>query len=193
MTSDPKFDIDKFNKEMSDLYFKCEKDAKSARLRRTRGYSFEYGVVQKLKSLEGWDARRLGGSSTGLPDIVATYNQRGILLVMECKSKDANVISIPDDQVQRLMTTASLFGFYGNRWLVFAFKFKANKDDLCRQKLQYRFVPIRASTYHVIRKVIYNLRTDLCTFNTIDNNGEPCEVTKTAAKALSTLLSVVVS
>ncbi len=40
-------------------------------IRRSRGYAFEHGLVERFNGLGDWRARRLGGSSTGLPDIVA--------------------------------------------------------------------------------------------------------------------------
>lgn len=138
---------------------------KTSRLRRSRGYSFEYNLVMALKSRMGWNARRLGGSSTGLPDIVATHNGMGRLLVIECKSKDANSISIPDKQVHRLITTVELFGFYRRPWIVFAFKFKANDKDPLRQNLQYRYVAIPAGRYDEITNVSYSLKEDRCRYD----------------------------
>ena len=44
--------------------------------RRSRGYSFEHNLVININALPDWYARRLGGSSTGLPDIVAVNNKR---------------------------------------------------------------------------------------------------------------------
>ena len=46
-------------------------------------------------------ARRLGGSSTGLPDIVAVNNTESILLSIEAKSGTSNSIYVPDDQIGR--------------------------------------------------------------------------------------------
>ena len=133
---------------------------KSSRLRRTRGYSFEYDLVQKFKATENWDARRLGGSSTGLPDVVATNNYKGILMVIECKSGDTNLLKVPDDQVQRCFDTAKLFGFYDYRYVIFAFKFKKNKER-GRPKLEYRYLVIEASRFTKITGLEYSLKSDL--------------------------------
>ena len=49
-------------------------------IRRSRGYNFEYRLVKQLNTGE-WIARRLGGSSTGLPDIVAVNNTDSIIII----------------------------------------------------------------------------------------------------------------
>ena len=54
------------------------------RIRRNRGYSFEHVLVQKLNT-NAWNARRLGGSSANLPDIIAVNNKESIFLYIEEK------------------------------------------------------------------------------------------------------------
>ena len=46
-------------------------------------------------------AKRLGGSSVGLPDIVAVNNNKGILLVIEAKSGTGESLYVPSDQIER--------------------------------------------------------------------------------------------
>ena len=132
---------------------------KTSRLRRSRGYSFEYDLVQKFKATENWDARRLGGSSTGLPDVVATNNYKGIFMVIECKSGDTDILRVPDDQVQRCYDTANLFGFYNFKYIVFAFKFKKNKEK-GRDKLEYRYLPVKPSHFTKLTGLYYNIKKE---------------------------------
>lgn len=112
--------------------------AESSKLRRNRGYVFEYNLTDRFMDLQvdGWNARRLGGSSTGLPDIVAMNNKTGILVTIECKSGEANTLHIPDDQLERCRETMRLFSYYPHRFFIAAFKFKGLRK---KRKLCYRF------------------------------------------------------
>jgi Holliday junction resolvase len=92
-------------------------------LRRSRGYAFEHDLVGRFNFAEDWWARRLGGSSTGLPDIVVTNNRTGTLLVLECKSTYSNEVYIPPDQVERCQTVCDGFGYYTDKHIIFAIKF----------------------------------------------------------------------
>lgn len=98
--------------------------------RRERGYSFEKTIVDFFNKHPGWQARRLGGSSTGLPDIVITNNNnKSILYTVEAKSrKNDNKAIIENDQIVRCFDVLHLFGIYKTREVVFAFKFMANKE-----------------------------------------------------------------
>jgi Holliday junction resolvase len=110
------------------------------RLRRSRGYSFEYNLVNAFNTADGWAARRLGGSSSGLPDLVVTNKDRSILYSIECKSGEANILTIPADQILRCLDiTNNFLTAYKNRYIVFAFKFKGT----AKRKLQYRFVIVK--------------------------------------------------
>jgi Holliday junction resolvase len=103
-------------------------------IRQQRGYSFEYKIVTEVNKMDGWVARRLGGSSTGLPDIVATNNQKSRLIVAELKSLTpralktsknlaSSVLYIPQDEAARCVNVARMFGVYKYPEVVFAFKF----------------------------------------------------------------------
>ena len=67
-------------------------------IRRSRGYSYEHSLVQRLNS-GSWIARRLGGSSTGLPDIVAVNNSEATLLSIEAKSGTGDALYVQPDQL----------------------------------------------------------------------------------------------
>jgi Holliday junction resolvase len=105
-------------------------------IRRSRGYAFEHGLVEKLNSTPNWWARRLGGSSTGLPDVVATNNVEGILLAIECKSTVGNAVYIPPDQVERCVEVCKGFSWYKERHVIFAVKFGRNRSG---RKLTYYY------------------------------------------------------
>jgi len=74
-----------------------------------------------------WHARRLGGSSTGLPDIVAVNNTDGILLTIEAKSGTSDILYVPQDQVERCLDVRNMFGIYPTRHIILAFKFMSKK------------------------------------------------------------------
>jgi len=100
--------------------------------RRNRGYSFEYDLVNRFNNIPNWYARRLGGSSTGLPDIVATSNH-GSVLSIECKSTVGDNAYVPVDQVERCITTLDLFSLYPKKRIIFAFKFGQKKGYKLRE------------------------------------------------------------
>jgi len=95
-------------------------------IRHSRGYSYEHALVQRLNR-GFWNARRLGGSSTGLPDIVAVNNADGILLTIEAKSGTSDILYVPQDQLERCMKIRNMFGIYPTRHIVLAFKFMSKK------------------------------------------------------------------
>ena len=95
-------------------------------IRRSRGYSFEHTLVQRLNS-GVWNARRLGGSSTGLPDIIAVNNMDAILLTIEAKSGTGDILYVPQDQIERCLLIRKMFSFYKIRHIILAFKFMSKK------------------------------------------------------------------
>ncbi|MEW5839895.1 hypothetical protein [Nitrososphaera sp.] len=95
-------------------------------IRRSRGYAYEHGLVERLNK-HGFVARRLGGSSTGLPDIVAVNNGEGILLTIEAKSGTSDILYVPQDQIERCLMVREMFSIYPRRHVVFAFKFMSKK------------------------------------------------------------------
>jgi Holliday junction resolvase len=96
-------------------------------IRRSRGYAYEHGLVERFNALDGWHARRLGGSSTGLPDIVALNNKEGILLTIEAKSGTSDILYVPKDQIERCKMVRNMFSIYPTRHVIFAFKFMSKK------------------------------------------------------------------
>lgn len=114
--------------------------------RRSRGYSFEYTLVQGFNDTKKWKAKRLGGSSSGLPDIVATNKEKGTVYAIECKSGDTDILYIPKDQLDRCKDiTDNFLSYYPKRLVVLAFKFKANKKKT--RKLHYYFLITNSLKY----------------------------------------------
>lgn len=100
-----------------------------ANIRRSRGYGFEHTLVQKFNKTR-WDARRLGGSSTNLPDIVAVNNAHSILLSIEAKSGTSDNLYVPSDQIERCIQIKKMFGVYRTSHAILAFKFMRKKRVL---------------------------------------------------------------
>lgn len=130
--------------------------------RRSRGYNFEYNIVNAFNDhhSKDWTARRLGGSSTGLPDVVATNKSKSILYAIEAKSAQSDIIYIPRDQIERCLDiTEKFLTAYKTRLVVFGFKFKANKKK--GRKLQYRF-NLMSNGYGLpdhLKGISYNIKT----------------------------------
>jgi len=95
-------------------------------IRRSRGYSYEHTLVQRLNN-RVWHARRLGGSSTGLPDIIAVNNTDGVLLTIEAKSGTSDILYVPQDQIERCLLLRNMFYIYPERHVILAFKFMSKK------------------------------------------------------------------
>lgn len=105
-------------------------------VRRSRGYSYEHSLVHRL-NVGDWCARRLGGSSAGLPDIVAVNNKKSVLLSIEAKSGTGDALYIPQDQIHRCIMIQNMFSYYKRRYTIFAFKFMKKKRYRRRGQVVY--------------------------------------------------------
>ena len=123
-------------------------------LRQARGYAFEKSIVNSFNQ-SGWTARRLGGSTSDLPDIVATNSGKQMLFSMECKSTIGDACYVPTDQLLRCYDILRMFNVYPWRYIVLAFKFAKPKTK--GKKLQY--------WYFVVDDMagLNNIRTVKCT------------------------------
>jgi Holliday junction resolvase len=94
------------------------------RKRHSRGYSYEDWLVKELRK-KGWNARRLGGASNNLPDILATNNEvPPTMYSIEAKSiTKGNYAYIPKDQIIRCAKMLDMFPAYERRYIIYAFKF----------------------------------------------------------------------
>jgi len=106
--------------------------------RQSRGYVFENKIVESFTG-GGWQCRRLGGSSANNPDEIATYNEKGILLIFEAKSTVGQYCYIPVDQIERFNEIKSMFGYYKIKKYIFAFKFGNKKKKGITKYYYYIF------------------------------------------------------
>jgi Holliday junction resolvase len=124
-------------------------------IRRSRGYAYEHTLVQRLNN-GAWHARRLGGSSTGLPDIVAVNNADGILLTIEAKSGTSDILYVPQDQVERCLLIRNMFGIYSQRHIILAFKFMSKKRF--RRKNETVYENRKLLEYYKVADVVADMR-----------------------------------
>jgi Holliday junction resolvase len=107
-----------------------------ANIRRSRGYGFEHSLVLRLND-GSWIARRLGGSSTGLPDIVAVNNREATLLSIEAKSGTGEALYVRPDQLKRCLLVRDMFGYYRRKHVILAFKFMRKKRFTRKKEVVY--------------------------------------------------------
>jgi Holliday junction resolvase len=93
-------------------------------------------LVQRLNN-GFWIARRLGGSSTGLPDLVAVNNRKATLLSIEAKSGTGEALYVRPDQIQRCLLIRDMFGYYKTKHVVLAFKFMRKKRYTRKKQVIY--------------------------------------------------------
>ena len=113
-------------------------------------------LVQRLNNGQ-WRARRLGGSSTGLPDIVAVNNDSGILLTIEAKSGTSDILYVPLDQIERCIIVRNMFSIYPERHIILAFKFMGKKRF--RRKNETVYESRRLMEYYKIADIVTGMKT----------------------------------
>jgi Holliday junction resolvase len=113
-------------------------------------------LVQRLNNGQ-WRARRLGGSSTGLPDIVAVNNDSGILLTIEAKSGTSDILYVPLDQIERCIIVRNMFGIYPERHIILAFKFMGKKRF--RRKNETVYESRRLMEYYKVADIVTGMKT----------------------------------
>ena len=99
-----------------------------------------------------WRARRLGGSSTGLPDIVAVNNDSGTLLTIEAKSGTSDILYVPLDQIERCIIVRNMFSIYPERHIILAFKFIGKKRF--RRKNETVYESRRLMEYYKVADIV---------------------------------------
>ena len=108
--------------------------------RQSRGYVWEKTIVKYFSS-DGWFARRVGSATSDMPDIIITNNEKDILWAIEAKSTFSDTVYIDNEQIIRCKIILDMFANYKKRYIVFAFKFSANKEK-GRDKLHYYFFKV---------------------------------------------------
>lgn len=111
--------------------------------------------MQRLNNAQ-WRARRLGGSSTGLPDIVAVNNDAGILLTIEAKSGTSDILYVPLDQIERCLMVRNMFGIYPERHIILAFKFMGKKRF--RRKNETVYESRRLTEYYKVADIVIGMK-----------------------------------
>ncbi len=109
--------------------------------RRQRGYAFEKYLVQRFNDKSGWSAKRLGSPSTALPDVMGINDMYKTVIAIEAKSTVANIVYVPQDQIERCRDWINQFGVYDVKKVILAFKFGQTiqkiKDKFVSRKLIY--------------------------------------------------------
>ena len=149
-------------------------------IRRSRGYNYEHTLVQRLNN-GVWHARRLGGSSTGLPDIVAVNNTDGILLTIEAKSGTSDILYVPQDQIKRCLIVRNMFSIYPERHIILAFKFMSKKRF--RRKNETVYESRKLLEYYKVADIVADMKVlpiIKCTYD-----GRTYAIHKDKAVALS--------
>ena len=100
-------------------------------MRRSRGYAFEKRVVNMINADNNssnnnnenrWHAVRLGGTTTTMPDIIATCGKNAYAI--ECKSGYSQMLYVPAEQIARCHRLLhGLLGYYERRHIILAFYF----------------------------------------------------------------------
>jgi Holliday junction resolvase len=98
----------------------------------------------------------LGGSSTGLPDIVAVNNEAGVLLTIEAKSGTSDILYVPQDQVERCKMIVNMFGIYPERHIILAFKFMSKKRF--RRKNQTVYESRKLLEYYKVADIVGSMK-----------------------------------
>ena len=143
---------------------------KVSKTRRQRGYAFEdkvRGFFNRIDGEQYFHCRRLGGSSTGLPDLVITYNHpmaEEVIIAMECKSvKDRWVAEIPADQIYRCIDTLKVLeGGYRRKYVGFGFKFGVSEKQGRKKNIERYWLlhPAHPVLKDDLIKATYDIRTE---------------------------------
>jgi len=119
-------------------------------IKRSRGYNFESFIVDVFEHV-GWYAKRLGGTSIEMPDIIATNNDE--ILFIECKATSSSFTYIPHDEIKRCHDMIAMFSIYRKKNIVVAFKFRAIKGE---RKLKYYMFEITFADINNVKSVTCN-------------------------------------
>lgn len=125
------------------------------KLSRSRGYAFENWIVKEISGYPYWGSRRLGGSSTGLPDVMASYAKtvpenkhasimkwKTIIMAIEAKEGEDNTLYVEREQIKRCYAAiTALWQSIDDKWILLAFKFLRNNTKYkARPQTLLRFI-----------------------------------------------------
>jgi Holliday junction resolvase len=122
-----------------------------------RGYNFENELVNNFRNF-GWHAKRLGGSSIYIPDIIATrrYNRKfDYCIALEAKSTGRDRVEIPGKEFWRCVDWFDMFPMYDeypirSKYVVLSYKFFSTRASGIKQDGAKRRQP---KEYHHILKI----------------------------------------
>ena len=111
--------------------------ARSSRLRRQRGYSFERWVADVFNE-DGWYSVRLGAPSIELPDVFCINNASSSVVAAECKSTRGDRIVVSNEQIRRCRDWVGRLEPYEHRHALVACLFAADREnDRMRHTVMY--------------------------------------------------------
>lgn len=137
-------------------------------IRRSRGYAWEKHIVSYFNSKKDYHSRRLGGSSTGLPDIVITNNKKSLLYSIEAKSVTTYDSYIAEKQIVRCHDILDMFSLYEHKYVLFAFKFGVDFTDYQQTQLKKKrkIGDVRTYIFKVTKLTNpFNIRFVNCNYN----------------------------
>jgi Holliday junction resolvase len=94
--------------------------------RQRRGYNFETQLVKEFNK-GNWKARRLGGASSGLPDVGIMNNSQSLLYAVEAKSTVYNNCIVPVKQIRRCIGYLDIHDIYKTKNTILAFRFASKR------------------------------------------------------------------
>lgn len=124
--------------------------------RQARGYNFEVQLVKEFNK-GNWKSRRLGGASSGLPDVGIVNNPQSLLYAVEAKSTVYNFCEVPVKQIIRCLGYLDLHSIYKTKNVILAFRF-ATKRALLAENTLVKITRIKPVYYFFIVKEFKRLK-----------------------------------
>lgn len=121
--------------------------------RKGSGTNFEYSLTNDLIRA-GYTAKRLGGTTTNMPDIAATKDDIHITFEVK-KTRNKNIIYIPSEQILRCFQFLKMYNLYPKKYIVLGFNFltRTQKSKSLLSNEKYFFLGNKLIPY-----LIYNLK-----------------------------------
>jgi Holliday junction resolvase len=123
--------------------------------RQNRGYTFETQLVKEFNK-GTWKARRLGGSSSGLPDVGIVNNTQKLMYAIEAKSTVYNFCEVPVKQIKRCIDYLDMFSVYEKRNVILAFRF-ATKRAILAENTLVKITRVKPVYYIFLIKKFYKI------------------------------------
>ena len=145
--------------------------------RKNRGYAWEKTIVNRYNLKYNWEAMRLGGASSFLPDVLLIHSEMSTIISVEAKSGTTDNLYVPWDQIERCYRFVNKFKKYDYRYVMLAFKFSQVKRISSTKKTTR---PLREYFYRWDGE-IHNIADHVCTYDgkmfQLISNGKRIPVT----------------